>query len=296
MACSSAAGPPPATEDGGAPSRCPVFEEPEAVGTIAAAELTETSGLVASRANPGVLWAHNDSGDAPRLFALGRDGTPRAVLRLEGAGAIDWEDLALAPEGDGDALYAGDIGDNAEARPFVTVYRVTEPVLAEAYAELTATATAIELAYDDGRGHDAEALLVDPRTGAIVIVTKTDAGPSIVFVADAPFEPGVRATLHARGALPFGDEGGPLAGNRLVTGASITRDGSLVALRTYTTAFAWPREAGASVAGALSGAPCPLTLAPEIQGETLALLPDGDGFFTTTEGRAAPLSLSRRRR
>ncbi|MEK9751464.1 MAG: hypothetical protein VW236_07935 [Flavobacteriaceae bacterium] len=32
--------------------------------------LKEISGLVVSRKNPGVFWVHNDSGDAPVLYAL----------------------------------------------------------------------------------------------------------------------------------------------------------------------------------------------------------------------------------
>ena len=33
-------------------------------------ELRESSGLAVSRTQPGVLWSHNDSGDAPTLYAI----------------------------------------------------------------------------------------------------------------------------------------------------------------------------------------------------------------------------------
>ena len=34
-------------------------------------ELSESSGLAVSRAQPGVLWSHNDSGDGPNVYARG---------------------------------------------------------------------------------------------------------------------------------------------------------------------------------------------------------------------------------
>lgn len=272
---------------------CPSFDEPEKLASIQADALTETSGLVASQAEPGLFWANNDSGDTARLFALGSDGALRAIVTVEGATAVDWEDLAIAPAADGgEDLFAADIGDNAEARPFVTVYRVHAPALGPAYLETTASATPIELAYEDGRAHNAEALVVDPRSSAIVIVTKSE-GPSTIFVAEPPFAPGARNVLHARGTLAFGE--GALPGGKLVTGASITRDGALVAVRTYTSAFAWRRAEGQTVSEALLGEPCALPLASEIQGETIALFPGGEAFVTTTEGTRAPLSISRRR-
>ncbi len=56
------------------------------------------SGLAVSRTQPGVLWAHNDSGDAPMLYAIDLKGTAPG----EGRGArtpwrIDWEDIAAGP-------------------------------------------------------------------------------------------------------------------------------------------------------------------------------------------------------
>src|SRR3954451_10421792 len=93
-------------------------------GRVAADGATELSGLVASPAQRGVLWTHNDSGDAPRLFALRSDGSAIATVAVRGAQAVDWEDLAAGPDG---SLLVGDIGDNDAARDSVTVYRVPEP-------------------------------------------------------------------------------------------------------------------------------------------------------------------------
>ncbi|NJK33436.1 MAG: hypothetical protein HC927_14105, partial [Deltaproteobacteria bacterium] len=146
-------------------SECPSVADPVAQATITAPEIDEASGMVRSRSQE-LLWLHNDSGDSARLFALGLDGQLLATIELAGADAIDWEDLALGPgPSPGDWLYIGDIGDNAEARPGITIYRLPEP------ADVAGSGpnpieldnwTALELTYPDSP-HDAETLLVDPR-------------------------------------------------------------------------------------------------------------------------------------
>ena len=65
-------------------------------------------------------------------------------------------------------LYVGDIGDNASRRASIDVYRVPEPRVG---AAASAPAARLRLRYPDG-AHDAEALLVDPLRGDLVIVTK----------------------------------------------------------------------------------------------------------------------------
>ncbi len=97
--------------------------------TIRDPRVTESSGLAASVLHPGVLYTHNDSGDAPRVFAIGPDGGVLAVLTLGGASARDWEAMAAGRDDAGrPALFVGDIGDNLHgAWPSVSVYRVPEP-------------------------------------------------------------------------------------------------------------------------------------------------------------------------
>ena len=66
----------------------------------------ELSGLV--RSSDGGFWAHNDSGDAPRILRLANDGAVRREVAVAGAEHVDWEDIAIR----GRTLYIGDIGDN----------------------------------------------------------------------------------------------------------------------------------------------------------------------------------------
>ena len=99
------------------------------LATLEDRRISESSGLVAARRSPGLFWTHNDSGDGPFVYALDRAGRSRGTWRVEGAQAIDWEDIAAGPgptEGQS-YLYAGDIGDNGREREFVVVYRFPEP-------------------------------------------------------------------------------------------------------------------------------------------------------------------------
>ena len=105
------------------PALCAARLRVRVTGRIRAPAATELSGLVLSRTQPGVLWAHNDSGDSPRLLAVARDGRLLAEVAVTGAESFDWEDIA-ATRG---ALLVGDIGDNVGQRDAVSVYRVAEP-------------------------------------------------------------------------------------------------------------------------------------------------------------------------
>ena len=60
-------------------------------------ELREASGLSLSRTQPGVVWAHNDSGDAPVLYAIDLKGKLLAKVGVMNATATDWEDISSGP-------------------------------------------------------------------------------------------------------------------------------------------------------------------------------------------------------
>ena len=130
--------------------------------------ITELSGL--ARTQDGRFWTHNDSGDGPRVFELDTTGAFLREVAVQGAEAYDWEDIAIR----GDTLYVADIGDNLGARESVQVYRFELP------EGPTAQATTLTLRYPD-RPRNAEALLVDPRTGELAIITKDFSGVAEVF-------------------------------------------------------------------------------------------------------------------
>src|SRR6478735_9050544 len=81
-------------------------------------DMDETSGLVASALNPDIYYAHNDSGDTSRFFAMTPDGKLKTTIYFTGDkkekfGVRDCEDIAVGPgpvKGKS-YVYIGDIGD-----------------------------------------------------------------------------------------------------------------------------------------------------------------------------------------
>lgn len=271
-------------------SACPSFADGVSLGTVQASEVVEASGIAVSAKNPGIVWVHNDSGDSARVFALASDGEHRGTYTLTGATAVDWEDMALGPGPKPGAsyLYLGDIGDNAEARASVFVYRVEEPAVPASGAPITTALSgveAIELEYPSAEAHNAETLMVDPSGGDLFIVAKRASGISPVFRAKAPLSAGAKTTLELVTTLTFGAP--PLSGVSLTTGGDAAAGGVLI--RSYSNAYYFRRALGASVVDALLTDPCLVPIKLEQQGEAIAFAPDQKSYVTVSEGAAQTL-------
>ncbi len=271
---------------------CPAFAAAAKAGSLAAPEIDEASGLIASRKNAGVLWAHNDSGDKPRLFAFTPEGTHLGIYTLAGAKAEDWEDMASGPGPTAGAqyLYLGDIGDNAKARPNVTVYRVLEPTVSASQAPADVTLTGVEalvFTYPDG-AQNAETLLVDPVSGDLAIVSKDASGTSKVYWSAAPQDATAPRALTVVATLELGK--GALAHlGALSTGGDVSPDGSELIVRGYVGAALFRRPAGSPLHQAFASPPCKVPLAVELQGEALSFAAQGGGYYTVSEGKNPPL-------
>jgi len=272
---------------------CDRFEGPPTVaGTVADPALTEISGVAASRAHPGVLWVHNDSGGQPSVTALSDTGADLGTYAVPGAEATDWEDIAAGPgpDPDQDYLYIADTGDNAQQRDLVQVHRVPEPDEAPDGTDgRFGDDVVVDLRYPGGPV-DAEALLIDPVTGDLVIVGKRqEDAPVFVAEASAVAQPG-DVLLRQVATLEDAPVGGPAGPLGLVTGADVSPDGSVVLLRTYTSVAAYARPAGEPLDAAFAGAPCAAPAAAERQGEAVGFLADGSAYVTISEGSAPPIN------
>ena len=246
--------------------------------------LSESSGVSASAHTDDVFFTHNDSGDGPRFYAVDRSGATVGTYTVDGARADDWEDMARGLTAAGEpALFFADIGDNFRRRPAVAVYEVREPV---ARGEVTVPVAARhELRYDDG-SHDAETLLVDPATRALLVVTKDQEGVSGVYRA-APGE----GTLHRVAEIRFDRlvrRAGAYA--KAATSGDVAPDGRVVVVRTPFEAFEW--DVGSSgLVTAFNGTPRRMALPAVTQGEAVAYTRDGRSLLTTSEGTGAPVHL-----
>jgi hypothetical protein len=235
---------------------------------LADPHITESSGIVASASYDDVLYTHNDSGDTARFFRINDSCRTTGTFLLSGVQARDWEDISRGP---GDTLWLGDIGDNNATRDRgILVHRVAEPA-PDASGLVRLTATSYRLRYPDGP-HDAEALLVHPRTGQVLIVTKGLAGGT-VYAASVPLQPGEPNILRRVGSVPVPE----------VTAGDISPDGSHVVLRNYTAAYEWTVN-GDDVTGALEGEPNRIPLPTAPQGEAISYARDGKALIVSSEG------------
>lgn len=262
---------------------CPECDNPESVGNIGNPELLEVSGLAASTTLPNVLWAHNDSSDSARLFAVSATGEDLGTYEVDGAQNEDWEDVARAACATGECLYVADIGDNDFTRSSYAVYVVEEPTeVAPGNREIAGVRS--DFVYPDGP-HDAEVLLVHPITGAITIVTKVEDGPALIYEL-GPLVPDGMQTAVAVGELD------PPKGRAKFTGGSVHPEAHAVLLRTNSRLWHFPMSADQTVAEALTADTCQLELALETQGEAVSWLPDASGFVTIGEGAGAAVNFS----
>jgi hypothetical protein len=269
------------------------YGQPATITTIKDKSVTESSGLVASRTTPGAYWTHNDSGDGPFIYAFDTRGDSFGTFRVTGAQARDWEDMAAGPgpQANRSYLYLGDTGDNDAVRSEVIVYRVAEPVLTATTRRFTKNrpgstepADAIRLKYPDGK-HDAEALLVHPRTGNIYIVTKVLLANPGVYEAVAPFTAGQSITMR-RVAEPRV----PSLFGGAITGGSISPDGRRVALCDYFQGYELVLPAGASNFDEIwKQKMVGFDLGKRKQGESITYRLDSKALLATSEGKQSPL-------
>lgn len=259
---------------------CLDFGAPEVVGSLETDALVELSGLVASRRYPPLLYAHADSGDPPRIFALGYSGQVEAEYLLMGASVTDWEDIAAGVTVDGQGvLVIGDIGDNAArqglagSRSEIQLLRLVEPEPGS--SQQLDQWEELRLSYPD-RAHDAETVMLDPVTGDLLIVTKEAEANSVVFRVPWSSSPGSVIELEPIAELE-------LEPSELVTAGDISPGGDLIILRTYTRVLLWPRPAGLPIGEALTRAPISLMAPDQPQGEGITFGADGRSWLGAGE-------------
>jgi hypothetical protein len=232
-------------------------------GPTALPELMESSGLAIGRRNPGLLWSHNDSGNAAILFGLDPTGAIRARVRVPIV-TLDWEDVSAARCPAGDCLYIADIGDNRQTRQRIRIYRVREPALGDTETPAPDVFTA---AYADGP-HNAEAMFV--VDASLFIVTRDRSGG--VYRAPMPASGSGELMFHRIGEL----------GLAAVTDAEAFRDGASLVVRTSHEALMY------RTADVIQGKNTPYFRIPldglrEPQGEGVAI--DGNVLYLSSEGR-----------
>jgi hypothetical protein len=254
------------------------------VGTIDSNEITESSGITASRCNDNVYWTHNDSGSDAVLFAVNEKGKKLGTWKVTDAKNIDWEDIAAFKDDKGKCfLYIGEIGNNNRTRSEMTVYKVTEPKVSDADKDSsikkpskTESAEAIKFSYTDGKS-DAETLMIHPKTGDIYVLTKSLIGASEVFKIGKKTE-------------KIADFNVPAVPSGFLTGGEISPDGKRVILCDYFNAYeiTLPKDAK-NFDEIWSEKPLVIELGERKQGEAICYTADGKAIMATSEKKNSPM-------
>jgi len=262
------------------------FTDRQSLGEIQIRDLDEASGLANSRSNPLYIWSHNDSGGDPLFYLMTQSGAESGRFVLSGAQNIDWEDMAIGsgPVAGQSYLYAADIGDNRAVRDNYTIYRVAEPDLTVSNIPASTTLSgvdAINFIYDDRNSRDAEAIMVDPASSDIYIISKREESV-ILYVLPFPQNLTELDTADRLRVLPF----------TMVTAADISPNGNEVLIKNYLNVYHWSKTGTESISELLGTKASRLLYTVEPQGESITFDSNGSTYFTLSEsGNNEPVVL-----
>ena len=282
------------------------FGAAQLVGRLEDDRLVECSGMDISLANGNLLWAINDSGNGPYVYALGVDGRSRGRVRVVGAHNRDWEGLDTFLWQGRPMILIADFGDNNEEHDTHTIYIIEEPRL---NGEHSGESAAVEVAwrivfsYPD-RKHDAEGVAVNTIDGKVLVLTKRD-NPPLLFelplIPPSTDHPVVAHKIAAVSRIP------PPSNEDMLqkygryrsrpTALDLSPDGLRAVVLTYKHAYIFNRRHFESWAVAFNRHPTsvPLPLPQDRrdlrQREAICFAFDSRGLFVTSEGKGAGIFL-----
>lgn len=228
--------------------------------TVNDPRLTEISGITPSMRHRDVVWVHNDSSDAARIYGIQLDSCAVvADVDLRGVEARDIEGIAGSEDSRGrPVLWIGDIGDNRDSWPDVGLYRIREP------AQLGNSSRKVRefrFTYDD-RPHNAETVMVEGNR--VWIATWQLANGGLYTFSDL-----------SRNEVNIADRVGDVG--PLITDGAIAPDASGYVLRDYLDVhFFQGLPPGRKIAT--------FALPAQPQGEAITWAPDGRSLLTASEG------------
>jgi hypothetical protein len=159
---------------GTAQATCPTFGTPTLESTTSNPDAAEVSGIVMSDQQTSLIWMVGDSGQPTEVWATNFNGADLATVTVSGFpsyvtdGNVDWEALSWGPDDD---LFIGDIGDNAQSRSEIRIYRIDEPTVTDQTVNVKNTYT---YTYADGLAHNAESMFISG--GKVFIIQKNANG------------------------------------------------------------------------------------------------------------------------
>ena len=127
---------------------------------------------------------------------------------------------------------------------------------------------------DRPMGLDCEAMLVDPATKDIYIISKRQLFSVRVYRLKFPYSTTTENTAEFIGTIPLS----------AITAADISADGQQIIMKSYDAAYYWKRKDGESIYQTLSRTrDIGLPYCVEPQGEALCFDQKEEGYFTLSE-------------
>lgn len=236
--------------------------------------LKEASGLASSIINAGILYSHNDSGGENIVYAIDTKGRLKAMLLISGHKNRDWEEISTCrdPKDHKAYIYIGDIGDNRAKQESVRIIRVPEPAITLRDSLYTLTRSEVyEIAYEDG-ARDAEAFIVDPKSGDIYIISKREEQVGIYRVSYP------QSTIDINLAKKVGQ-----MKLSWVTAADISPNGKYILVKNYLGIRRYKINRKRDIVQALIKDGKQMSYQIEPQGEALCWDFRGKGYYTLSE-------------
>ena len=277
------------------------FQRGVKTGTILDPMLSEVSGIFSSWKNSRIIWAVNDSGNPPELYAVSSKGKLLKIFSVEGADNTDWEDLSGFRYRGKAFLVIGDIGDNNAHRDFCTLYAVEEPEIRDSTTKQSLTVQwRMRFQYADGP-KDCEALAIDVISQRIYLMSKREKYPTLyeLPLSFSPKDTVYTATPVAQiRTIPqptLADLGKKYGKYRSQpTAMDISPNGRRLVILTYKHGYLFERDLAQTWGDVFKSQPetlpLPLPNTGElIQREALCINPESGSILVTTEQIPAPI-------
>jgi WD40 repeat protein len=204
--------------------------------------VTEISGMVYTDHG---FWVHNDSDNGAFIMLMTDKGLIKTVKKIIGATNYDWEDITVDQQGN---LFIGDIGNNANTRRSLQIYKVPNPLDTK---EMRINAETIEFVYPDQTAfppksnrliYDAEAMVYFNDSIYIFNKNRTEPFDGMVRVYKVPAKAGKYKALLCDSIRL----GGKKSLNSWITSATISKDGKNVALLSSDKIWVFSNFAGSN--------------------------------------------------
>jgi hypothetical protein len=267
---------------------------PEYAGVFTDPDLDEVSGMAASRAQPGLFWAQDDSFSGEKLMLIQGDGTRVATVTVAGATNVDWEDLDSFDLDGKHYLLIADTGDNGGIRKSLTLYIIEEPAHPRD-GDRVSPAWRLDFRWPDG-ARDCEATAVDAARREVLLISKKRVPPELFTL---PLGRSTKElTAHPVGTLagivePSAEDlrRNPVYGRyrSQISGADLSPNGRVLAVLNYRAVYFFVRKPGEEWAKVLRQTPQSLSLPWLPQAEAIAFSLDGRQLTIGGEQRPSPL-------